>query len=459
MSPVVISSANCRVASIQAPCYTTSGKFLRCPCASVIGGAFLIKGRRFCQIEAVGHRAIAVHSRSIDTLSVVVIASAHRRAGSSRADQPADCGIFIAAIHLSCGHAVLYLAGLQLIHKPACTAVDSHILDGAAIHHTKQIAVQAGYFMVIIDRAHSSHARKCTLKRISPCADGCPGHILQVNVPRQRNGLVARESLCAIVYQRCQIRQFLGTADGILAACCNARVPSRDEIRLRTVVKGHITLIGQGVFQRGSILRQCRGLILALGHQHVIQCRFDVDRLTGVVRRGQLQRDRFGIRADGVGGVQLFGRAVFFNTYDDLDLVCSVGAVLFHSYRALGNHGGVSAFPLLSVGFTGRLAGCVLAVALVRVLVLVTGIGGLLLVLTIPGVLHVILALGVPAGVDISRVRVALDDGRAAAVHHLRGKGRRGHQRQHEHHAHQQAHDTPGHIACPFLHVICSSLC
>ena len=37
----------------------------------------------------------------------------------------------------------------------------------------------------------------------------------------------------------------------------------------------------------------------------------------------------------------------------------------------------------------------------------------------------------------------------------LRGKRRGGHQRQREHHAHQQAHDAPGHTACPFLHVIC----
>ena len=38
---------------------------------------------------------------------------------------------------------------------------------------------------------------------------------------------------------------------------------------------------------------------------------------------------------------------------------------------------------------------------------------------------------------------------------HFRGKGRGGHQRQREHQAHQQAHDAPGHVACPFLHVIC----
>ena len=68
-------------------------------------------------------------------------------------------------------------------------------------------------------------------------------------------------------------------------------------------------------------------------------------------------------------------------------------------------------------------------------------------------------ALGVPAGVGVSLVRVALDDGRAAAVHHLRGKRRGGHQRQRERHAHQQAHHAPGHVACPFLHVICSSHC
>ena len=37
----------------------------------------------------------------------------------------------------------------------------------------------------------------------------------------------------------------------------------------------------------------------------------------------------------------------------------------------------------------------------------------------------------------------------------LRGKGRGCHQREREHQAHQQAHDAPGHTACPFLHVIC----
>ena len=85
--------------------------------------------------------------------------------------------------------------------------------------------------------------------------------------------------------------------------------------------------------------------------------------------------------------------------------------------------------------------------------ILIIRLGGLF-VLAVLGVL-VLIVLAVLAGVSVSRVRVALDDGRTAAAHHLRGKGRGGHQRQREHHAHQQAHDAPGHTACPFLHVIC----
>ena len=94
-------------------------------------------------------------------------------------------------------------------------------------------------------------------------------------------------------------------------------------------------------------------------------------------------------------------------------------------------------------------------VILAGVLILIR-LGGLLALAVL---VLAVSALGVLAGVSVSWVRVALDDGRAAAIHHLRGKGRGGHQRQREHHAHQQAHDAPGHTACPFLHVICSSRC
>ena len=109
---------------------------------------------------------------------------------------------------------------------------------------------------------------------------------------------------------------------------------------------------------------------------------------------------------------------------------------------------------LILIGLVG-----VVALTLAGVLVLITGVGRLFIPAVLGVLVFVVLALVVPAGVDISRVRVALDDGRTAAAHHLRGKGRGGHQRQREHHAHQQAHDAPRHIACPFLHVICSSLC
>ena len=121
---------------------------------------------------------------------------------------------------------------------------------------------------------------------------------------------------------------------------------------------------------------------------------------------------------------------------------------------------------LILIGLVG-----VVALTLAGVLILISGLGGLfvlavlgvlvLAVLAVSGSIHVlaVAALGILIGVDISRVRVALDDGRTAAAHHLRGKGRGSHQRQREHHAHQQAHHAPGQIACPFLHVICSSLC
>ena len=105
---------------------------------------------------------------------------------------------------------------------------------------------------------------------------------------------------------------------------------------------------------------------------------------------------------------------------------------------------------VIPIGLVG-----VLAVAVGGVLILVTGIGGLF----VPAVLGVlalaVLALDITARGSVSCTSVALDDGRTAAAHHLRGKGRGGHQRQREHHAHQQAHDAPGHTACPFLHVIC----
>ena len=247
-------------------------------------------------------------------------------------------------------------------------------------------------------------------------------HSGQVNVPRQCDGLAGKT--IPAIHQLCEIRQLLGGADVIVRGS-TITIPSGDKIRLRTVVKGHVALIGQGIFQRGSILRQCWGLIFSLGHQHIIQSRFDVNRLTVVAICGQLQRDRFGICIDGVGGIQLFGYAIFLNAYDDLDLVCLVGVILLHSYCALSHR---------NTGILALLRGDVSRRCHRR-------------------------ALGVPAGVDISRVRVALDDGRAAAVYHFRGKGRGGRQRQREHHAHQQAHDAPGHVACPFLHVICSSLC
>ena len=153
MSPIVFRILKCLFAPIQTPGYAAGGKFLRRPCAGVIGSAFLIKGRSFRQIEAVGHRAAAAHGRHVDAVFIIVIAAGHRRAFHGRAHQTAGCGIFIAAIHLSRGHAVLHLAGLQLIHKPACAAADSHILDGrlilAAVHHTEQVAVQAKNFMAV----------------------------------------------------------------------------------------------------------------------------------------------------------------------------------------------------------------------------------------------------------------------------------------------------------------------
>ena len=107
---------------------------------------------------------------------------------------------------------------------------------------------------------------------------------------------------------------------------------------------------------------------------------------------------------------------------------------------------------LILIGLVG-----VVALTLAGVLVLITGVGRLF-VLAVLGVL-VLIVLAVLAGGGISRVRIALDDGRAAAVYHFRGKRRGGHQRQREHQAHQQAHDAPGHTACPFLHVICPSRC
>ena len=110
---------------------------------------------------------------------------------------------------------------------------------------------------------------------------------------------------------------------------------------------------------------------------------------------------------------------------------------------------------LALVILTGLVGVVAAAVTLVGILTLVTGVSRLLF---IPAVLVVLVlgvaALGVLVRVSVSRVCIALDDGRAA-VHHLRGKGRGSHQRQREHHAHQQAHDAPGHTACPFLHVIC----
>ena len=105
---------------------------------------------------------------------------------------------------------------------------------------------------------------------------------------------------------------------------------------------------------------------------------------------------------------------------------------------------------LILIGLVG-----VVALTLAGVLVLITGVGRLfILAVLVLGVL-VLIVLAVLAGGGISRVRVALDDGRTAAAHHLRGERRRRHQRQREHQAHQQAHHAPGHSACPFLHVIC----
>ena len=105
---------------------------------------------------------------------------------------------------------------------------------------------------------------------------------------------------------------------------------------------------------------------------------------------------------------------------------------------------------LILIGLVG-----VVAIILIGVLILVTGFGGLFVLAVLGVLVFVVLALVVPAGVSVSRVRIALDDGRTAAAHHLRGERRRRHQRQREHQAHQQAHHAPGHSACPFLHVIC----
>ena len=91
------------------------------------------------------------------------------------------------------------------------------------------------------------------------------------------------------------------------------------------------------------------------------------------------------------------------------------------------------------------------------ILIGLVGVLGVLVlaVLAASGSTHVAAAAipGVPAGGGASCTSAALDDGRAAVVYHLRGKRRGGHQRQREHYAHQQAHDAPGQIACPFLHV------
>ena len=117
----------------------------------------------------------------------------------------------------------------------------------------------------------------------------------------------------------------------------------------------------------------------------------------------------------------------------------------------------------LALVILGGLVG-VLAVALVRILVLVTGVSRLLFVL---GVLAlVIFALAVLAASGSTHVAAAAVPGvrrlllllLLAVVRHVTlGKRRGGHQRQREHYAHQQAHDTAGHFACPFLHV-CSPL-
>ena len=137
---------------------------------------------------------------------------------------------------------------------------------------------------------------KCTGKSMACIVtDGCPvylsgtafirrmAHSGQVNVPRQRDGL-SSESLCAIVYQRCQIRQFLGTADGILAACCNACVPSGDKVRLRAVVQRNIGfLTGKYIFQCAVIAQLGR----IFGHSF-IHGRLDIDSFVSIIRCGQL---------------------------------------------------------------------------------------------------------------------------------------------------------------------------
>ena len=145
----------------------------------------------------------------------------------------------------------------------------------------------------------------------------------------------------------------------------------------------------------------------------------------------------------------------------------------------------VFAFPLQRIDLIGRLLGVLLVlvipIGVFFALLILTGLVAVLgaLVLGVPvvsGSTHVAAAAipGVPAGGGASCTSAALDDGRAAAAvpgvrrhllllllavvrHVTLGKRRGSHQRQREHHAHQQAHDAPGHSACPFLHV-CSPL-
>ena len=293
--------------------------------------------------------------------------------------------------------------------------------------------------------------------------DGNPLHTAQINVPRQCDGLTGK--IIPTVHQRCQLRQFLGAADGILCSTAIA-IPSRDKIILRAVVQSDVGFLsGKYIFQCAVVTQLGR----SFGH-NFIRGGLDINNgVIGIILRGQFQSD-FLIGA-GILGAQRFIAAAgilalagCFSRFalaglgsrsgnDDLHIISGIFIPLLQCHRALGNHGGISAFALLSIGFIGRRVDIVLTLA--GVLVLVTGVGRLFIPAVLGVLVFVVLALVVPAGVSVSRVRVALDDGRAAAIHHLRGKGRGSHQRQREYHAHQQAHDAPGQIACPFLHVIC----
>ena len=171
----------------------TGGKLLRRPGTSVavltVFTGRAAKGRRFRQIEAVG-RLAAAHNRGVLALSVIVIAAEHRCTGHDRTHQ-ATVGTFG---HLCRGHTVLHLAGLQLIHKPACAAVDCHTLGGqlivATFHYAEQIAIQTGdCIRRELSRFICLPALERTLKRrLLRRTDGDPDIAGKVYICAQGNG-------------------------------------------------------------------------------------------------------------------------------------------------------------------------------------------------------------------------------------------------------------------------------